>query len=121
MLWGVLVRVIMNTACEQALGWKCCNLMDMNLEVQVWNAGNAPFFMKSEVFLAGEGGAEKIDYLYPHGVYAIAPGDALSFYCSFDEDRFRRFTRIIVQDGEGKKYHAAISGEKEELIADPAT
>ena len=110
------VKVIINSSVEEALGWKCCNLMDMNLEIMVENLGPETAWIRSEVELAGEGTSERIEYLYPHGLHPIAPRDALSFYCSFDPDRFKRFSRIILVDGNGKRYQAAITGEEEPAL-----
>jgi hypothetical protein len=110
---GLKVRVLMNSSLEDVLGWKCCNLQGMNLEIHVINAGGKRLAVKSEAELEGPGLAERIDYLYPQGVHALEPGEALSFYCSFDERRFGKFTNIIVKDGAGARYRAAISGGAE--------
>jgi hypothetical protein len=107
------VTVIFNSSVEDVLGWKCCNLQDMNLEIQVTNRGREVARVKSVIVLKGEAGSERIDYLYPHGVHPIAPGEGLSFYCRFDEDRFARFTHAIAEDEAGTRYRAPITGRAE--------
>lgn len=108
------VKVIMNTSLEEVLGWKCCSLPGMNLEIQVINQGDGPVRIKSEIEFLGANKSERIDYLYPHGVHSIAPRDRLAFYCSFEEDRFRDFTLVVVRDEYGHGLVAPITGDEEE-------
>ena len=110
---AILVKVMMNSTCEDALGWKCCNLQGMNLEIQVANSGVKHVWLKSEVDLVGDGAIDRVGYLYPHGTHPLAPDDALSFYCSYDERRFRRFSHVVVMDENGGRYRAAITGAYE--------
>jgi hypothetical protein len=106
----IRVKVLMNSTCEDALGWKCCNLQGMNLEIHVENTGVKYVRVKSEVDLVGDGDTDRVGYLYPHGIHPIAPDEALSFYCSYDEQRFRNFSHIVVRDESGRKFRAAITG-----------
>jgi hypothetical protein len=114
------VTVIINSSVEDVLGWKCCNLQDLNLEIHVTNLGSDEVKIGSAMELQGEGGAERIDYFYPHGVHAIEPREGLSFYCRFDEERFGRFTQVVVFDEAGKGYRARITGKSEAAEEDRA-
>jgi hypothetical protein len=107
------VRALINSSVEDVLGWKCCNLQDMNLEVQVNNGGGEAVRVKSAMELESGQGSEKIEYLYPPGLQPIGPREGLSFYCRFDEERFRRFSHIIIEDERGRRYRAEITGRSE--------
>jgi len=110
---GLLVRVLSNSSCEDALGWKCINLQGMNLEIQVINAGQDKVFVRSEVELVSDAGSERIDYLFPHGLHPLGPEQAMSFYCSFDEERMKGFSQILITDKQGNQYSAKITGRAE--------
>ena len=107
------VRVIISSSSEEVLGWKCINLQDMNLEVHVINQGRDLVRIKSQMELVGNGEAEKVDYFFPYGLHPLGPGQGLSFYCHFEEDRFKRFTGIIIEDDTGNHYQAPITGRSE--------
>ncbi|HUT52031.1 MAG TPA: hypothetical protein VM658_01435 [bacterium] len=110
---GIMVRVLMNSGLEEVLSWKCCNLQGMNLEVHVINGSDERIEARSEMELTGPGGGERVAWLYPPGVHAILPGEALSFYCSHDEERFKTFTNVIIEDGRGRRFRARITGRAE--------
>lgn len=107
----------MNSSCEEALDWKCCNLSGMNLELQVINSGDDKVLVRSEAELVGEAASERIDYLYPHGLHCIGPGEALSFYCFFDDERMSGFSHIEIADAGGNKYRAQITGRREDAMS----
>lgn len=108
----LLVRAIINSSVEAVLNFKCVNLMDMNLEVQVMNAGREVVGVRSEIELSTDSERERVDYLYPHGVHLLGPDQTMSFYLSYDERRFSRFTRIAVFDDQGHLHFATISGDQ---------
>ena len=115
----VSVKAQINSSCEDALGWKCCNLQGMNLEIQVANTGVKYVWVRSEVVLVGDRDQDKVEYLYPHGTHPLAPDQVLSFYCTYDEHRFKRFSHIVVMDREGRRHQAAITGRHEPAGPEP--
>ena len=111
------VKVIAGSTAEAALGWKCCNLQGMNLELHVTNAGAGAVTVQSVAEFSGPSGRERVDYLYPHGAHELGPGVTMSFLCDFDENRLRSYERVTVFDGEGGAHQAGITGEMEEAKA----
>jgi hypothetical protein len=57
---------------------------------------------------------ETVGYFYPYGEHELGPGEGLSFYCAFAEDRLARFTHVVVSDREGRRRRAAITGRDED-------
>ncbi len=110
---AISVKVSINSSCEDVLEMKCCNLAGMNLEITIYNHGPHPIVIASEMELIGAQTSEPLPYLYPHGLQTIAPRDLLSFYCPFDEHRFKNFAKVVVKDCEGKRCQATITGDKE--------
>jgi len=108
------VRLILDSSVEEVLGWKCVSLQDMNLEIHVKNNGPAPVGLKSEIELSGEDWSEKIDYLYPHGLHRIEPGEAMALYCSYDPEKTGRVSHVTITDEGGKRHRAAVTGRMEE-------
>ncbi|MFO8057434.1 MAG: hypothetical protein R6V10_09075 [bacterium] len=113
---NLMIRVIWNSSCEEVLGWKCVNLMDMNLEVHVHNRGRDVIHLRSEIELSGNKGAERLDNLYPHGVHPLGPDQTMSFYCSSDDARLELYSNISVFDAKGRAYKAVITGHMEEAF-----
>jgi hypothetical protein len=117
---GVTIRVLMNSSLEEVLSWKCCNLHGLNLEVQVINGSAERMELNSAIELEGPAASERVDWLYPPGGQALLPGEALSFYGAYDEERFKGFTHVIIGDGRERRFRARITGEAEpaEMIGD---
>jgi len=107
------VTVLLNSSVEDVLGWKCCNLQGMNLEVQVSNRGREEVVVLSAMEFRDREAGERVDYFYPAGTHPLGPQEGQSFYCSYDADRFRRFTHVIVTDRAGRRHRAAITGRDE--------
>ena len=102
------VVVIMNTAMEEIFSKKCCAYHDMNLEIQVRNEGSSPVKVPSYCDFEGRGEIERIEYLMPHGVHLLQPGEAMSFYCSFDEHRWESVRKVVFYDNDGNPYGVEI-------------
>ncbi len=109
----LMVKVIQNSSCEEVLGWKCVNLMDMNLEIHVHNAGRDMEHIRSEIELSGEAGVQRLENLYPYGIHPLGPDQTMSFYCSIDESLLELYSDIRVFDVKGRAYQAPITGRME--------
>jgi len=107
-------RVLFDSSVEDLLGWKCCNISGMNLEVQVKNEGDSPIVIKGAMTFSGEGGETTISNMYPYGGGRIEAGDSLAFYCSADEKEMSGADRLVLEDGNGVRYEAKITGAFEE-------
>ncbi len=91
----------MNSSIEEILDFKCCNLSDMNLEFHVRNNGNKQVNAPRYLILKNDKKSLKIDYLYPPWEQIIAPGDMVALYCHMDENIWKKYDWIIIEDNDG--------------------
>ncbi len=109
----IMIKVVRNSSSEEVLGWKCINLMDMNLEVRVHNGGRDMEHIRSRIELCGERGGHLIENLYPHGVHPLGPDQTMSFYCSVDDNLLDVYLKVRVFDDQERQYEAPITGRME--------
>ncbi|MEW6444199.1 MAG: hypothetical protein AB1640_24915 [bacterium] len=102
------IRVIMNSPVEEILAFKCCHMLDLNLELHLKNTGPVPVSVPSSCELVNDQERLRIDYLYPQGGYSIQPGEIVAFYCSLDDAIFDRFRAIVFRDGAGREHTASL-------------
>ncbi|MBM4327604.1 MAG: hypothetical protein FJ118_10635 [Deltaproteobacteria bacterium] len=108
------IRVIMNSSTEEILGFKtCCGLkmFDQNLEILLANQGNQPVIVPSYFDLESEAGAERVTAVMPHGEHRIEPGDIMAFYCTMDESKWNKASRLVFYDSGGNSYPVALQKE----------
>jgi|YNPNPStandDraft_1061719.scaffolds.fasta_scaffold03771_4 hypothetical protein len=102
------IDVIMNSSVEEVLAFKCCHLMDQNLEIHVTNLAREPVRVKNSCELVRGEERLRIDYLYPPGGYTIQPGDTVAFYCTLSDEVFERYESIVFRDDRGREHTAAL-------------
>ncbi len=107
---SVQIVLYRDSLVEDVLEMKCCSMNGMNLEVTARNSGDERVRLQSMVLLEGPHGKEMIDYLFPHGVQTIEPGEALAFYCSYDCGRLKLFNRVTAFEEDGTEYSSPIAG-----------
>jgi len=101
------LRFLMNSSCEEVLGFKtCCGLQvfDQNLEIHVENCGNTPIILTGRLDLETKQGPRRIDNLMPGGEQTIAPGELKAFYCAMDESLWADSKTACVHDTQGRRY-----------------
>jgi hypothetical protein len=102
------IRLFMNSPVEDIFAFKCCCIPDQNFEIQLYNIGDKPLAIDSYCDLENEGKRFRINYLFPHGVQKIKPGESTAFYCSMKEDMISSHQRIIFYDETRKEYSASL-------------
>ncbi|MBU1741244.1 MAG: hypothetical protein KKC37_06830 [Proteobacteria bacterium] len=108
------IRPIINSGVDEIFGFKTCcgaRAFDQNLELLLTNQGPTPLTIPSHCDLETDRGPERVDYLMPHGPQRIAPGETRAFYCQMDDSRWRRVTRIVFYDTQGRSYAADLKPE----------
>ncbi len=98
----------MNSAMEEVLGFKCCNLPDQNLEMHVRNIGDHPVTVSGSFILENEKESLDCNHLFPPWEQTIPPGRATAFYCSMDEAVWNRYQMLTISDKEGNPYRFSI-------------
>jgi hypothetical protein len=93
---------------EEVLDFKCCNLHEQNLEIQVTNTGAEPLQIPSRCDLEGEQEPLRLDFLYPPGRHPLLPGESLAFYCTLDERTLSQYRRIVFYDCAGRRHEQAL-------------
>lgn len=109
----IMIKVVRNSSSEEVLGWKCVNLMDMNLEIRIHNTGRDMERIRSKIELRNERGGQVIENLYPHGVHPLGPDQTMSFYCSVDDELLDLYSKVRVFDDKERQYEAPITGRME--------
>lgn len=102
------LRVIMNSAVEEVLSFKCCNLHGQNFEIHLRNLGTDPVTVPSSCELEGDEGRLRIDTLYPAGEYTLAPGEVRACYCSLDEGIYDTYRSIVFTDTQGREHRSPL-------------
>jgi hypothetical protein len=102
------IKVIMNSCVEEVLGFKCCNLSGMNLEIIIHNRGNQATVTPDFFVLENESGTETFRNLYPPWPQTIAPGDCTAQYCNMDENCWQKYRTLIISDKDGRPYRIPI-------------
>jgi hypothetical protein len=106
------ISIIMNSSVEEILAFKTCcglKLFDQNLEIHVRNVGDRGVVVSSHFDLEGDYGSKRIDAVTPPGDQAIGPGELKAFYCTMDEELWKRSRRVVFFDNEGRTYPADIA------------
>jgi hypothetical protein len=98
------VKIIMNSAMEEVLGFKCCGLPDQNLEMHIRNIGDHPVTVSGSFDLENEKETLTCSHLFPPWEQTIPPKEAVAFYCSMDESVWNRYQTLTVSDKEGNVY-----------------
>jgi len=109
---GLSIRAIMDSSAGDVFAFKtCCDLKvpDQNLEIQVRNVGDIEVVVRSRCELKGGGETMTIEYLMPHGEFALPPGDIKAFYCTMDAERWKRFKTLTMFDDRGNRYETSIA------------
>ena len=104
----LLIKVIMNSAVEEILAFKCCHMLDQNLEIHLKNLGQEPLSVPSSCELVNERDRMRIDYLYPQGGYVVQPGELVAFYCSLPDEVFEKYQSIVFRDAVGREHTAPL-------------
>lgn len=94
------VKVIMNSCMEEVLGFKCCGVLDQNLEMHVHNLSDRPLVILGRCILEKEKEILELN-LFPPWQQVINPGKAVAFYASVDSVVWRRYETLIVFDRSG--------------------
>jgi hypothetical protein len=102
------IKVIMNSSIEEVLAFKCCHLMDQNLEIHLKNVGQESLAVPSSCELVNEDGRFSINYLYPQGGYTIHPGETVAYYCSLPDAVFEKYQSIVFRDASGREHRATL-------------
>ena len=92
------VKIILNSAMEEVLGFKCCGLPDQNLEMHVRNLGDHPVTVSGSFRLENEKETFACNHLFPPWEQRIPPGDAVAFYCSMDEPIWNRYSTLAINE-----------------------
>jgi len=104
----LLIKVIMNSPVEEILAFKCCHMLDQNLEIHLKNLGQEAVSVPSSCELVGERDRMRIDYLYPQGGYLVQPGEIVAFYCSLQDEVFEKYRSIVFRDALGREHTAPL-------------
>ena len=102
------IRVIMNSSIEEVLSFKCCHLMDQNLEIHVRNVGQESLTVPNTCELVNEEERFQINYLFPQGGYTIHPGETVAYYCTLPDAVFEKYQSIVFRDGRGREHAAPL-------------
>lgn len=102
----------MNTAAEEILAFKtCCGMRawDQNLEILVRNTGPRPMVVRGYFDMEGDEGRERVRTVMPPGDRKVGPGEIVAFYCTMDEERWKKARRVVFFDARGNEYAAPVS------------
>ncbi len=102
------IRVNLNSPVEKILDFKCCHMLDQNLEILIRNRGRDTVRLSSSCELVGPSGRLRLDCLYPPGGHAIPPGEIVAFYGSFPESLFDPYESVVFRDAEGREHRAPL-------------
>jgi hypothetical protein len=106
------ISAIMNSPVEDIFGFKtCCGMrvFDQNLEIQITNGSQKMVRIPSYFDLKDAFASERIETLMPHGEVPVAPGETIAFYCTMDENRWKRAKELVFYDTEGNSYPVDIT------------
>ena len=104
------IKVLMNSAIEEVLSFKCCNLHGLNMEIHLKNLDSEPVTVPNVCeLLDAEGEKLRINNLYPVGPYTLPPGESLACYSSLPEEMFTRYQWIIFRDTLNREHRAPVS------------
>ena len=106
----------MNSGIEEILEFKCCNLLEMNLELIFQNTSDTPVEAPKEFVLQNESQQEKFSNIYPPWQQIIAPGEYASVYCSMDQIIWDRFKKVVITDNQGKEHQFPIPRSSWQLV-----
>ena len=98
------VKIFINSAIEDILAFKCCNLPDQNLEFHVINKGEKSASIKNYFILENERESITVHTIYPPWKQIIEPGSAVAYYCSFDLSEWERYDTFVIEDMNGKYF-----------------
>ena len=93
----------MNSCVEEILEFKCCNLIEMNLELLFQNTGDAPVRVPNSFILENEEERKEFGNIYPPWKQIIAPRDCVSIYCNMDQIIWDKFQNLIITDDKGNE------------------
>jgi hypothetical protein len=106
------IHPIMNSAVEEIFAFKTCcgvRVFDQNLEFLITNKGKRLVRIPSYFDMEEISGFDRVDTLLPHGEQAVAPGQTVAFYCTMDEDRWKKVRQVVFYDTEGNRYAVKMS------------
>ncbi|MBW1643499.1 MAG: hypothetical protein JRJ76_11730, partial [Deltaproteobacteria bacterium] len=84
------VTIIKDTAMEDVLAFKCCNLPDQNLEIHIRNTGERPVGIQGYIELENDNETMRCNHLYPPWERSLSPGEVAAFYCNMDKEQWNR-------------------------------
>lgn len=102
------IKVHLNSPVEKILDFKCCHMLDQNLEILIRNRGQETVRVPGTCELVGPLGRLRLDCLYPPGGHVIPPGDIVAFYGSFPESLFDPYESVVFRDAEGREHSASL-------------
>ncbi len=100
----VKINIIMNTSMEEVLAFKCCSLPDQNLEVQIRNTSTRPITIQNYFVLKNDTEILKVEHVYPPRHQKVDPNDICAYYCSMDENIWRKYNILEVADTDGNTF-----------------
>jgi hypothetical protein len=106
------IRAIMNSPVEDIFGFKtCCGMrvFDQNLEILITNSSQKMVCISSYFDLKDAFTSERIETLMPHGEQRVAPGETIAFYCTMDENRWKKAEEMVFYDTDGNQYAVGLA------------
>jgi len=103
------VRIIQDSSMEDVLAFKCCNLLDQNIEIHIRNIGDRPVTIPGYIELENENEKMRCNHLYPPWNRSLSPGEVAAFYCQMDNEIWRRFQTLVILDLNGNAYRFPIN------------
>jgi hypothetical protein len=104
----------MNSPVEDIFGFKTCcgtRVFDQNLEILITNSGQKAVQIPSYFDLRDAFASERIETLIPHGEQPVAPGETIAFYCTMEENRWKKAKEMVFYDADGNRYVVGIEAE----------
>jgi hypothetical protein len=108
------IRAIMNSPVEDIFGFRtCCGMrvFDQNLEILITNGTQQVVCIPSYFDLKDALASERIETLMPHGEQRVAPGETIAFYCTMDENRWKKAKKMVFYDRDGNQYAVDIGAQ----------
>jgi hypothetical protein len=108
----LVIEVILNSAVADVIGFKCCNLPDLTLELHVKNTGETEARLSGQGFEMEDAEGRRAPWnLYPPWEQVIAPGASAAFYAAMDEAAWSVVRVVHARDREGEEWRWEVNGE----------
>ena len=103
-LSAALTTKFINDSGEELLSARCAAIHNQNLELHLKNTGDKPITIVDGFTLENNTETHKVFNLFPPWRTPIDPGRSTAYYCSIDENLWKKFTTIIIIDTNGNEY-----------------